>query len=218
MSEQSTARPPARRGRPPGRSAQQEEQRKRNRAQIIAAAATVFADKPYAQATMDDIIAAAGISRATFYVHFESKLALAIEIYESIADSWFALFDELAAMAPLSIEPLKQWTLALARLYVDHGYVTPLVEQLALSEKGFRQRLAQDRDMVIARLANAGVTGCVAAMGSDRNALLQRTRLRLLQQRLDQVCGILIHADAASQEDADAYIEVMAEELLERLG
>ena len=185
---------------------------------IVAAAAKVFATKPYAQATMDDIIAAAGISRATFYVHFESKLALAIEIYDSIADSWFALFDELAAMAPLSIARLKQWTLALARLYVDHGYITPLVEQLALFEKGFRQRVAQDRDRVIDRLAYAGVAGCVAAMGPDPQALLQRARLRLLLQRLDQLCGILIHADANSPEDADAYIEAMAEELLERLG
>lgn len=218
MNEQPSARPPGRRGRPPGRSAQQEEQRKRNRMLIVAAAAKVFATKPYAQATMDDIIAAAGISRATFYVHFESKLALAIEIYESIADSWFALFDELAIMAPLSLDKLKHWIVALARLYVDHGYITPLVEQLMLVEVSFRQRIGQDRDMLIARLARAGVPGCVVAAGSGGKALLQQARLRLLFQRLDQVCGILIHSDTSSPEDADAYMAVMAEELLARLG
>lgn len=218
MGKQSTVPTVGRRGRPPGRSLQQEEQRKRNRAEIIAAAAKVFAAKPYAQATIDDILAGANISRATFYAHFESKLALGIEIYDSITDSWFALFGELANMPTLTITGLKRWTLALADLYVEHGYVTPLVEQLAVVEASFRQRLAQDRDMMINRLADAGVPGCRAAIGDGRQALLQRARLQLLLQRLDQVCGILAHSDASSPELADAYIEAMAEELLEKLG
>lgn len=218
MNEEPTAPRAGRRGRPRGRSAQQEEQRKRNRTLIVAAAAKVFATKPYAQATIDDIIAAAAISRATFYAHFDSKLALAIEIYDSITDDWFAKFGELATMPELTIDTLKRWTVALAELYIEHGYVTPLVEQLAVFEPGFRQRLLQDRDMLIDRLAASGLPGCKPATGKKRQALMHRTRLRLLFQRLDQVCGILAHSDASTPEEADAYIEAMAEELLARLA
>ena len=208
---------PRRRGRPPGRSLRQEEQRKLNRAAIVAAAASVFAAKPYVHATIDDIIAAASISRATFYVHFESKLALAIEIYDSIGESWLEHFDQLATLPHRSVDELKQWTLALTDLYVDHGYVTPLVEQLILFEPRFRQRLAEDRDLLIDRLAKAGLPGFVAATNGAPEALLQRARLRLLLLRLDEVCGILMQTGANSP-DADAYIAVIAEELRDRIG
>lgn len=213
MSEAFTA---PRRGRPPGRSARQEEQRKLNRTAIIHAAARVFAVKPYIHATIDDIIAAAEISRATFYFHFESKQALAIEIYESISDDWLAYFDKLLDIDTNSIQKLKQWTLGLAQLYVDHGYVTPLVEQLTLFEQWFRERLSQDRDALIDHLATAGLAGFLQARGRSKAALLQRARLQLLLRRLDQVCGLIARAENISAKDADIYAEAIAEEIKER--
>ena len=42
----------------------------------MAAARKVFIKKGYAKATIEDIIAAAGVSRTTLYVHFDSKFAL----------------------------------------------------------------------------------------------------------------------------------------------
>lgn len=206
-----------RRGRPPGRSAQQEAQRRRNRAAIVAAAAGVFARKPYAHATIDELIAAAGISRATFYVHFESKLALAFEIYEGIVGDWLAHFDRLAAQDLADADGLARWVLDLVRLYLDHGYVTPLVEQLAVFEAAFRQRLAADRDRLIDRLAEAGLPGCMLAMGTRPEATMQRARLRLMLQRLDQLCGTLARGEAGYRAEADACVAAMAEELGARL-
>lgn len=207
-----------RRGRPPGRSARQEEQRKLNRSAIIAAAAGVFAAKPYIQATIDDIIAAAAISRATFYFHFDSKLALAIEIYEGIAADWLEHFDRLTPITVADIAALSQWTLDLVQLYINHGYVTPLVEQLAPFEPKFRQRLADDRDRLIDRLAAAGLPGCKRAVAPGPGQALQRARLRLLLQRLDQVCCLLARAEAGSAADADAYVAVIGDELRNLLG
>lgn len=46
------------------------------RRRIIAAARKVLVSKGYARATIEDITAAAGVSRATLYQHFDSKYAL----------------------------------------------------------------------------------------------------------------------------------------------
>lgn len=211
-----------RRGRPPGRSARQEEQRKLNRAAIVSAAAGVFATRSYIQTTIDDILVAAAISRATFYFHFESKLALAMEIYEGIATDWLTHFDRLASIDVADPGAVSRWTMDLVQLYIDHGYITPLVDQLAPFEPKFRQRLADDRDRLIDRLAEAGLPGCVRAVSAGPDRMMQRTRLRLLFQRLDQVCGLLARHEIGSGADAEAeieaYISVIGEELRNLLG
>ncbi len=55
---------------------------------LVAAAAQVFADRGYAQATIDDVAKEAGTSRATFYLHFSSK-----------ADAMQAVIDEVRSRA-----------------------------------------------------------------------------------------------------------------------
>lgn len=209
----SAAMPTARRGRLPGRNAYQEQKRRQTRAAILAAAADIFATSPYLYATIDDIIGAAKISRATFYLHFESKLSLAVAIYDAIAPDWFDHFDKLARLRSHDVKRLKKWITGLAKLYVDHGYVTPLVAQLETFEESFRTRLHRERDATIDRLARAGLQGFAAAIGDTTEALKQRARLQLLLQRLDQVCAMITRPGIAISPDADLYIEVVAEEL-----
>lgn len=57
--------------------------RGQRREQIIAAATGAFAKAGFAATGLDDIAAAAGISRAILYRHFESKTAL----YQAVLDS-----------------------------------------------------------------------------------------------------------------------------------
>jgi len=213
MTKATAARPAARRGRLGGRSQFQEEQRRQSREAILAAAAEIFAKTPYVYATIDDIIRAAGVGRATFYVYFESKLSLAVAIYEGVADDWLVLFDQLATLRPLDLPQLEQWIRALAQLYVDHGFVTPLVAQLEIFEESFRYRLRQDRDLLIERLANAGVSVFAAAFGSDEAARILRARAHLLLRRIDQVCGETLQLEVENRDEADAYISILAEEM-----
>ncbi|MFT4053628.1 MAG: TetR/AcrR family transcriptional regulator [Novosphingobium sp.] len=204
---------PRKRGRPPGRTAYQEESRRQTRAAVLAAAAEVFATTPYVRATIDDIISAAKVSRATFYDHFDSKLTLALAIYDDISADWLAHFDTLAQIDTAAEGALERWVEKLAGLYIAHGYVTPLVEQLAIFEQAFRLRLIEDRDHLIDRLAGHGLPGFVAAMGEGRQAHLQRARLRLLLSSIDQVCGDIARSDMLSQADAGAYVAVLAGQL-----
>lgn len=62
-----------------------EEIRAERRAQILEAALRVFADKGFNEATMDDIVAQAGLSKGALYWYFDSK----DELIHSIADSIF---------------------------------------------------------------------------------------------------------------------------------
>ena len=56
------------------------------RQQILSNARDVFAKRGYHAAKIDDIVAAAGVARGTFYLYFEDKRA----IFEEIVDNTFA--------------------------------------------------------------------------------------------------------------------------------
>lgn len=217
--------PPARankfplgRGRPGGRTSFQEEKRRKTRAGILGAAGKVFATTAYAFATVDDIIRTAGVSRATFYMHFETKLALALEIYNGITDDWLQLFDRLAEADPKDRDALKGWVASLANLYAEHGYITSLVAQLSVLEPSFRDRLRTDRDAAIARLADREVEGFVQAMAEGEAGALQHARAHLLLRRLDQVCSDVSIADESDRANSDRYITLAVEELVPFLG
>ena len=63
-----------------GRSARAELRRKKRKAQMIEVATQVIAERGYANTSVSDVIKAAGVSRGTFYLYFESRDALFDEI------------------------------------------------------------------------------------------------------------------------------------------
>ncbi len=67
-----------------GRSLRAEAQRETRRAEILRTAETVFAAKGYHGTRISDIIDAAGIARGTFYLYFESKQAIFVELTEEL--------------------------------------------------------------------------------------------------------------------------------------
>ncbi len=73
-------------------SAEQEDQRPRRlpaaerRVLIEEAAARLFAQRGYAATTVDDIVAAAGVSKPMLYRHFESKKELLVKLLEHRRD------------------------------------------------------------------------------------------------------------------------------------
>jgi len=55
------------------------------RKQILDAARDVFAKRGYAQTTVDDIVAQAGVARGTFYLYFDDKRAAFAELVDRFA-------------------------------------------------------------------------------------------------------------------------------------
>lgn len=71
--------------------------RKAVEAEILQIAADVFSEKGYRATTLDDIVAAAGFSRATFYSYFPSKEELLRRMYQQVTSSTQAAIERIAA-------------------------------------------------------------------------------------------------------------------------
>ena len=63
----------------------------RTRAELLAAARRLYGERPVDQVTVEDVVAAAGVAKGTFYVHF----ATLAELQTLIADDLAREFDEL---------------------------------------------------------------------------------------------------------------------------
>ena len=63
-------------------------QRELTRQSIFDAALTAFGDKGYSLATVDDIVGLAGVSRATFYLHFDSKATVLRALRQRRLEEW----------------------------------------------------------------------------------------------------------------------------------
>ncbi|HVP28480.1 MAG TPA: TetR/AcrR family transcriptional regulator [Myxococcota bacterium] len=56
-----------------------DQQKQLTRQRLLESALEVFSSKGYANTTVDDLVASAGASRATFYLHFSSKLDILLK-------------------------------------------------------------------------------------------------------------------------------------------
>lgn len=64
------------------------------RDQVLDVAARVFSEKGYRAASVSDIVEGAGIGRGTFYLYFESKRDVFLELIESYFDDFQHLLEE----------------------------------------------------------------------------------------------------------------------------
>ncbi|ALJ21187.1 TetR/AcrR family transcriptional regulator [Microbacterium sp. No. 7] len=75
-------------GRPPASTGIRQEQREATRRRIVEAAQREFIRSGYQRATIDEIVAAAQVSRATLYLHFSSKSELMSAANEEMVEHW----------------------------------------------------------------------------------------------------------------------------------
>jgi AcrR family transcriptional regulator len=190
-----------------GRAAYLERRRAATRNAILLAARRVFADASYADAKIDDIIGAAGVSRATFYSHFESKLELACAIYEEIVPQTRALFARLPGLAGGDRAAVRAWLDAFVGSHLEHRYVT--IAQLQLFESQFRARILRDTEVLIDLVAASGAGGFAAAASDAR----QRVRVRLLFNRVANVCAEVARGEFEG-EAAEICLDLVGEEIL----
>lgn len=111
-----------------------EEQRQLTRSRIAEAALATFCEKGYIATTVEDVVARAGTSRATFYQHFENKHA-ALELATGGVETWsFATYDLLregeltrARVTAMVTEVFRHWAdnTALLRVLLEAEAVEP---------------------------------------------------------------------------------------------
>ena len=86
------------------------------RERVLDASVRVFLERGYADSTIDDIVAAAEVGRATFYLHFKSKLEVMRAIIKSREEQNEALIKELRSEHNPTPDSLETWL----RRFVSH--------------------------------------------------------------------------------------------------
>ncbi|MGV9867161.1 TetR/AcrR family transcriptional regulator [Rhodococcus koreensis] len=87
-----------------------EEQKLLTRRKLVEAARTVFEQNGYANSAIDEITRRAGASRATFYLHFENKPAILLEVFRTAhLEPVLAAMDQLDTEVPLSKASIRNF-------------------------------------------------------------------------------------------------------------
>lgn len=159
-----------------------EENKQRKRDAIGAAGLSLFLEHGYERASIEQIVAHAGIGRGTYYLYHDSKLSL----FESLADTWFQpLLDLLAEVQERlttsttreqSFAHYQDMALALAMLGLTHRDAVLLAfrESRSPHEAGEavrrRERALQDASV---RLTEVGVArGLITAPNARLTSLV----------------------------------------------
>ncbi|MFF3565307.1 TetR/AcrR family transcriptional regulator [Streptomyces sp. NPDC002574] len=106
----STTAPDA--ARPAGREPRvslREQQRDLTRNRVLDGAVTVFSRTSFVHATMEDIAAASGVTRATVYAHFGGKAAIIAALSDRVYAVADALYEDLAAVPEWNRDTVRAW-------------------------------------------------------------------------------------------------------------
>jgi AcrR family transcriptional regulator len=155
-------RAPRRRGRPPASA-----HRGDSRALLLEAAARVFAEKGYRAATVDGVVAAAGLSKGTFYWNFSSKEDLFRTLLEERIDRPARALMDITRDAPADRPTAGVVSEGLARILTEQretllllqDYWAAAIRDEQLAERYRRRQGALREALAEALLARHETTG-----------------------------------------------------------
>jgi len=85
-----------------------ERERQNRRDEILQAAWSIFASKDYDSATLDDIAAAAELSKGTLYLYFQNKADLFLATFEMGVEKPFSIVQEVISSSDDPVAGLKE--------------------------------------------------------------------------------------------------------------
>jgi AcrR family transcriptional regulator len=191
--------------RPSQRAAQKQATRRR----ILAAARALFRARGIGDVAIDDIAIAAGVGRATIYLHYSGKPAILVDLLVEDWDRQAHLFERLASAPRIDAQAVADW---LRRLvdgmqgardsFALHRFALSLDDEMAARHRAHRRRLAE----ILAHRfrALAGVTP------------RQRARRALMVAELEYL-GTASVTEWGEEETAAAII-LMAERMLDAVA
>lgn len=94
------------------------------REQVLAVAAGVFAEKGYRSALITDIVEGAGIGRGTFYLYFDSKKDVFLELIEGYFEGFAALLKQNHIRLETAVrdggDAIATWRENMVRIFAYH--------------------------------------------------------------------------------------------------
>jgi AcrR family transcriptional regulator len=109
------------------RSSRAEAQRERRRVHILLAAAKLFGQRGYHGTSVADVIEAAEISRGTFYLYFDSKDAVFLELMEQFIQRIMAVVQVVDPEGPTPTERIAENVRRVVDVVFEHRDLTVMV-------------------------------------------------------------------------------------------
>jgi AcrR family transcriptional regulator len=115
----------------------QERQKQKSRESILQAAHAVLAEKTYTAMAIEDVLAQANVSRATFYKHFDSKFAIGRELHREFAPRLTAIYDVLLTYDDPTEAELADWVMQVVELYRENRDLIVTFAHMLATEPAF---------------------------------------------------------------------------------
>lgn len=125
----------------PQRPSLRDAQRALTRTRILDAAGHLFASRGYAATSIDHIAEGAGVSRATYYLHFTSKLEVMNALLEGLLPEVHALYQELLSHPRPSEADVRQFVERFFAFYASHGELISASVQAEAADRTYSHRV-----------------------------------------------------------------------------
>ncbi len=121
----------------------QEKRKRANRDRLLAAAMTEFCNRGYLAVPVEDIASRAGVSRMTFYRHFNNKADVAAELFNAAAAAAMPRFLRITTMKYQDRDEVLKWIEALFEADYKNRRALRAFTQATVDEDSFTERAQQ---------------------------------------------------------------------------
>jgi AcrR family transcriptional regulator len=182
------------------------------------AAVDLFAEKGYAQTSVDDICTAIGASRATFYLHFKTKRDALLNKWQDAYPGFVARYQELDRTLSRTgtVKEMRAWLLGWYDWWVENRSLLLAMQQASVVEPELVAELGEMADP--AHLVDFMETYLTASSAAERER--RRLRTTLLEIMTVEVLTFLVlqRADVDVDETFDFLAELWSDALRGSLG
>ena len=165
------------------------QQKEESRRRLIEAAEQVFNRVGYIVPTVDDIAQKAGVSRQTFYRHFDSKLAIAMEYFERQNAKSMPLWLRIGEQDYTSPVVVSRWITMLFDYCEEHRKSLRTFVEMGTVEPAFIERVKQLVPTIIDKLGDR-IPAFAAARGRTLAARRQWIDAWLFFYHLREQCSM----------------------------
>lgn len=186
------------------RPSMREEQRRTTRRRIVEAGRQCFYDQGVSETAVEQIARAAGVGRATLYLHFANKDAILLEVLATNMRGVRTIFRELCEIDGIDTRAVRAWLDHYVETIRAHGDAMRLFHVGLANDPAARTLIDNHRDRIAAFLAERFDALDLADAHSH-------ARLILVLARVDHLASAA--AEKAPRFDVEAGLGLVADEL-----
>lgn len=180
--------------------------REQTRLRITSAAHDCFVARGVAGTSVDDIVARAGISRATFYQHYSNKEAILLDLLREPQPFLLKIFARLRDLPDPTLEAVRRWLTDYVASVSAHRSVLLLSSLSGAYDDEPRVLLIQQQ---LARMALLGER--YVAFAPPPDDVRGRTKAIMMMSEMEHFVSALAHDDILP--DKDMALDIAAQRL-----